>query len=134
MMARSRRGRPRGVAPTMRRNLRDVEKEMDVLFQELARDIGQVVLRAAGPDGTVPVERLGAVQAQARRLVDGVFVGPNGRPFGEDNEPLAPFPQVVAEGQLAMIDMVLAKQERIMRKAEEGQPRGAAPTGLDDGG
>lgn len=101
-----------------RRNLRDLERELDALFLKLARDIGLVVLRAAGPDGKVPVERLGQVQAESRRLVDAVFVGPNGRPFGEGNEPLAGYPRVIAEGQLAMIDMVLAEQERVMKRVE----------------
>jgi hypothetical protein len=95
--------------------LRDAEGQMDVIFARLARQIGQVVMQAAGPDGTVPVERLPEVQRQAGRLVDAVFVGRlQGKPFDEQNAPLAPYPDLLAEGQLDMIDLALMRQAAIL--------------------
>lgn len=94
--------------------LRAAEKEMDRVFGQLARDIGQVVLRNAGPDGTVPVERLPEVQRQARQLVDRVFVGPSGQAFDDRQQPQADYPRIIAEGQLAMIDQALARQAAIL--------------------
>lgn len=91
--------------------LQQAEDEMTELFDQLARDVGDVVIRAAGPDGKVPVERLPAIRAQVGRLVDAAFLGgPDRRPFGEEgNQPLAPFPAIISRGQLAMIDRALGK-------------------------
>jgi len=87
------------------------EQEMTALFDRLAGDVGDLVLRAAGPDGTVPVERLPALRAQMGRLVDAAFLGgPDRRPFTEvGNQPLAPFPEIISRGQMAMIDLALAR-------------------------
>lgn len=89
---------------------------MTTIFDQLARDIGQVVLRAAGPEGTVPVERLADVQRQAHALVDAVFVGPGGKGFDEAHQPLSPYARVISEGQLGMIDLALARQATILRR------------------
>ena len=90
------------------------EDEMTALFDGLARDVGDLVIRAAGADGTVPVEKLPAIRAQMGRLVDAAFLGgPDRRPFSEvGNQPLAPFPAIISRGQLAMIDQALAKATR----------------------
>lgn len=91
--------------------LQQAEEEMTALFDQLARDVGDVVIRAAGPDGTVPVERLPAIRAQVGRLVDAAFLGgPDRRPFSEaGNQPLAPFPAIISRGQFEMIDRALGK-------------------------
>jgi hypothetical protein len=89
--------------------LQQAEDEMTALFDKLAHDVGDLVLRAAGPDGKVPVERLPQLRAQVGRLVDAAFLGgPDRRPFSEEgNTPLAPFPAIISRGQLAMIDRAL---------------------------
>ena len=98
------------------------ENQMTTIFDQLAKDVGQVVLRAAGPDGTVPVERLADVQRQAHALVDAVFVGPGGKGFDEAHQapgahrPLSPYARVISEGQLAMIDLALGRQAAILRR------------------
>lgn len=96
--------------------LAEAEREMDALFEGLARDVGNLVLRAQGPEGTVPVERLPELQRQARRLVDAAFVGPAGQPFSDAHEPLAPYPAVIAAGQWAMIDLALARTTAILSR------------------
>ena len=96
--------------------LRGAEAQMTSIFDQLATDIGQVVLRAAGPEGTVPVERLADVQRQAHALVDAVFVGPGGKGFDERNQPLSPYARVISEGQLAMIDQAFARQAAILQR------------------
>lgn len=88
---------------------REAEEMMDTLFQQLAADVGNLVLRAQGPEGTVPVERLPELQRQAARLVDAAFLGAGGKPFDDANRPLAPYPRIVAEGQIAMIDLAQAR-------------------------
>ena len=94
--------------------LRGAEDEMNVLFGQLATDIGQRVIRAQGPDGTVPVESLQRIQQEAGRMVDAVFVGSQRMPFDEQNEPLAPFPRIIAHGQKAMIDLALRRSAAIL--------------------
>ena len=87
---------------------------MDVLFQQLATDVGNLVLRAAGPDGTVPVERLQELQQQAAQRVDAVFLGTDRRPYDAQNQPQAPFPQIVTDGQFAMIDLAQERTAKIL--------------------
>lgn len=99
--------------------LRDAEAEMTTIFDQLATKVGQVVLRAAGPEGTVPVERLADVQRQAHELVDAVFLGPGGKAFDEApgaHRPLSPYARVISEGQYAMIDLALARGGAILRR------------------
>ena len=96
--------------------LRAAEKQMTTIFDQLATDIGQVVLRAAGPEGTVPVERLADVQRQAHALVDAVFVGPGGKGFDEAHQPLSPYARIISEGQLGMIDLALAREATILQR------------------
>ena len=99
------------------RILADAEREMDTLFGQLATEIGQIVLGAAGDDGTVPVERLQGVLEQVNAAVDRVFLGGAAqRPYGERNEPLAPFPRIISRGQYAQIDLVLERHVRILDK------------------
>ena len=89
---------------------------MDILFQVLAEDIGNLVLRAQGDDGTVPVSKLPQLQRQAGRLVDEAFIGGQREPYGENNEPQAPFPRIITEGQMAMIDVALEREAAILDK------------------
>jgi hypothetical protein len=99
------------------RVLKDAEGEMDRLFGQMAREIGQVVMREAGMEGTVPVERLQRVQLQARQIVDRYFLGgPERRPFDEENQPQAAFPEVISRGQQAMIDMALERQAKLLKQ------------------
>lgn len=95
--------------------LRDAETEMDTLFGQLATEIGQIVLNAAGDDGTVPPARLQDVLGQAERAVDRVFLGGGaGKPFGEQNEPLSPFAKLIADGQKAQIEVALERHASIL--------------------
>ena len=96
------------------RVLAQAEGEMNTLFAQLAHDVGDVVLRSAGPDGVVPVERLREVQAAARRLVDQALLGPAGRPFSDSNDPQSAYARAIANGQIAMIDQVLERQARLL--------------------
>ena len=100
-----------------RRQLIDSERVMDALFQQLAEDVGNLVFRAQNPDGTVPIEALSRLQKEAGRLVRAQFLDASGRGFDDNNEPLAPFPKVIAEGQKAMIDVALERTATILDKA-----------------
>jgi len=100
-----------------RRQLLDSEAEMDALFQDLAVEIGNMVLRAQNPDGTVPISALPGLQRQAEAAVRRRFLNREGRAFGENNEPLAPFPQIVADGQKAMIRLALERTAAILDKS-----------------
>ena len=111
-----------------RRQLIDSERQMDALFQQLAVDVGNLVLRAQNHDGTVPIERLAQLQQAAGRLVDEVFVGPGRRPFGDDNKPLAAFPRIIAEGQKAMIEIALERTAALLDKALPDDVRAALAT------
>ena len=89
---------------------------MDELFQQLARDIGDLVLRAQGADGKVPIQRLRDLQREAGRLVDAAFVGYARQPFDDNNEPQAAYSRIIAEGQKAMIDLALERTAAILDK------------------
>ena len=95
----------------------DSEAEMDALFQDLAVEIGNMVLRAQNPDGTVPISALPGLQRQAEAAVRRRFLNREGRAFDDRNEPLAPFPQIVADGQKAMIRLALERMVAILDKA-----------------
>ena len=99
--------------------LGNAEGAMERLFRKLANDIGNLVLRAAGPEGTVPVERLPELQRQTAQLVDAVFLGAGGKPYADDNQPQAPFPQIVTEGQMSMVDLA---QERTAKLLDQYMP------------
>ena len=96
--------------------LRDAEREMDVLFRQLAADVGRMVVAAAGPDGMVPEVRIQDLQRQAGRRVDALFVGSLRQPFGEGHEPMAPYPRLISDGQKAMIDIALAREAAILER------------------
>jgi len=98
------------------RQMIDSEAEMDALFQTLAEDIGNLVFRAQNPDGTVPSERLAQIQKQAGRMVRAQFLDGSGQAFDENNEPLASFPRIIAEGQKAMVELALDRTVRILDK------------------
>ena len=100
-----------------RRQLIDSERVMDALFQQLAEDVGNLVFRAQGLDGTVPIEALPRLQKESGKLVRAQFLDASGRGFDDNNEPLAPFPKVIAEGQKAMIDVALERTATILDKA-----------------
>ena len=99
------------------RQLVSSEKQMDALFQALAVEIGNTVLRAQGADGKVPIQALPRLQKQAGAMVRAQFLGANGQAFDENNEPLAPFPRIIAEGQRAMVDVALERAAAILDKA-----------------
>jgi hypothetical protein len=93
------------------------EAELQALFAGLAHDLGEVVLRAAGPDGIIPTERLGEVQRGAEALVDATFLGQSRKPFDDTpsgRRPLSPYAKIVAEGQVRMIDLQLERQARLL--------------------
>lgn len=92
-----------------RRVLRDIERQMTAMFDELAGQVGQVILRYAGEDGKVPVERLQDVQREANRLVDAMMLGPGGRGFDEQNQPLSRYAQVIQDGQVRMLNLALER-------------------------
>lgn len=95
--------------------LREAEQGMDTLFGQLATEIGQIVLAAAGDDGVVPPARLQGVLQQAERAVDRVFLGVGaGKPFSEQNEPLSPFAKLISVGQKAQIEVALERTARIL--------------------
>ena len=96
--------------------LRTAEDEMNAMFGELATEISNVVLRAQGPDGTVPVERLQQIQQESARLIEAKFLGPQRQPFDERNQPQAPYPRILADGQLGMIDLALGRSEAILNR------------------
>lgn len=92
------------------------EKQMDGLFQQLAVDIGNLVLRAQASEGTVPIQALPRLQREAAGMVMARFLGADARPFDDDNEPLAEFPRIVSEGQRAMIELALEGTAAILDK------------------
>lgn len=94
--------------------LRAAERQMSALFEQMARELGEVVLQAAGEDGTIAVERIPEVQRAAHRIVDRYFLGNGGVAFGEQNEPLSPYARIVADGQWAMIDAELSRQAKLL--------------------
>ena len=94
--------------------VRQTEAELGAVMAKLAHDAGDIVLRAAGPDGTIPIERLEGVQRQARMIVDAAFIGPVGQPFGEGNEGMAPYPRIIETGQRAMLELALERTGRIL--------------------
>jgi hypothetical protein len=94
--------------------LRQAEDGMDEVFGSLARDLGAMVMGMAAADGKVPVERLPEVQRRARQMVDAAFLGMGGKPYDEQHKPLAPFPRVISEAQLAMIDLALNRTAKIL--------------------
>ena len=97
--------------------LRTAEAEMTAMFGQLASDIGQLLLGAAGPDGTIPPERIPELQHRIRPMVSRLFVGgPERRPFDDDHNPLAPFPVILSAGQIAMIDLALGREAAILDK------------------
>ena len=100
-----------------RRQLIDSERQMDVLFRQLAVDIGNLVFRAQNHDGTVPIEALPRLQMEAAREVQARFLGTGDKAFDDNNEPLAAFPRIIADGQKAMIKIALERMATILDKA-----------------
>lgn len=96
--------------------LTEAERELQRLMAEIAHDVGDLVLRAAGPDGMVPVERIAELQKAAGQVVDAAFLGAGREPFNERNEPMAAYPRILAKGQLAMIDLALERQARLLEQ------------------
>lgn len=104
-------------------NLRTVEDGLNVLFAQLASDVGQAVFRAQDEDGLVPVEKLPELQAQVERLVDALFLGPQRRPFDDQHRPLAPYPRVLAEGLQAQVDLAFDRTERTLDRVLSDEQR-----------
>lgn len=90
------------------------DRDLARLMGEIAHDVADVVLREAGPDGKVAVERLGEVQRQAQAVVDAAFIGPARQPFDEKNQPMSPFARIIAGGQGRMIDLALERTAAIL--------------------
>jgi hypothetical protein len=94
--------------------LRQAETDMNGVFEPLAHQVGDVVLRSAGEDGKVPVERLRDVQAAAHRLVDAAILGPQNKAFDDGNKPLSGYARAISDGQLGMIDLALERQAKLL--------------------
>lgn len=94
--------------------LRQAEGELTALFEGLATEVGNLVLRAQDPDGSVPLERLPELRAQVARLVDARFVGAGREPFDERNGPESPYAQIISDGQWAMVELALEREARIL--------------------
>ena len=94
--------------------LRETEAAMDNLFERLGKEIGQLVIDAANSDGLVPETAIQDLQRRAGRLVDAAFVQPGVGPYDEQGRPLAPFPEIVTDGQMTMIDLALDRAAAIL--------------------
>ena len=94
--------------------LREAERAMNAVFEPLAKQVADVMLRSQAPDGKVPIERLRDVQAAAHRLVDAAILGPQNRPFDDGNQPLSGYARAISDGQLAMIDLALERQAKLL--------------------
>lgn len=105
--------------------LAKAETDMNAVFDPLAKQVGDLVLRSAGQDGKVPVERLRDVQAAAHRLVDEAILGPQNRPFDDGNQPLSGYARAIATGQLAMIDLALERQAKLLDRLMPADVRDA---------
>lgn len=99
------------------------EREMNDVFGSLAHDIGDIVLRSAGPDGTIPIERLASIQAASRQVVDAAILGPGGRPFDEQNRAQSRYAEVIQRGQERMIDLELGRQAKMLGRLLPGDVR-----------
>jgi len=97
------------------RVLNEAEAAMDAMFADMARELGALVMRSAGQDGTVPVEQLIQVQRQARAIVDRYFVQGQSGGFDEEGRPLTPYARIIADGQNAMIDIAFEREAAIYR-------------------
>lgn len=81
--------------------LRDAQRQLRALYGDLAQRIGGVIVRYAGEDGKIPLERGRDMRVDVAGLVDdfytGTLPGKRGRfPFGEDGvTPLAPYPRLL---------------------------------------
>lgn len=95
-------------------NLMLSEAGLTRMLAELAHNVGDLVLRMAGPDGTVPVERLGSLQKAAEGLVDLMFIGQGGNPFDQAGMPASRFAGLIGDGQLAMVDLALERTGSIL--------------------
>lgn len=98
------------------RILAQAEREMNDVFNGLAHNLGDIVLRSAGPDGIIPVERLPDIQAAARQLVDAAILGTGGRPFDDRNQAQSLYAQAIQRGQERMIDLALERQAKMLDK------------------
>lgn len=76
---------------------RGFRREAVAMFRDLGQQVRGVVLANADADGSINPNRLGAIQAQAGRIIERAFVGADGRsPFGQDGvTPLAEYPRIL---------------------------------------
>ena len=73
------------------------KRDIKALFASIVDDLRGILLRAAEPDGTIPVSRLNRVQAASAEIIMRLFVGPDGRnAFADDGvSPLSPYARIL---------------------------------------
>lgn len=102
--------------------LREMRVEMHDLFGDVADRIAGVVLRYAGPDGTIPPARGVDVRVEVASLIDDVFTGTipgrRGRhAYGADGvSPLAPYPRILNKYIVQVVRGVVEPHARFMRR------------------
>ncbi len=109
--------------------MREANTDLTALFDQLARQIGTIVLREAGPDGTVPRTRLRAIQEASGAAVSALFLGRarSGQPAPFDVVagavvPLSPYMTVLWRAVAQATRVGVDQQAQIMRKALAGAP------------
>lgn len=109
--------------------MREADRDMTALFDQLAGQVATLVLREAGPDGMVPRTRLRAIQEAAGQAVHALFLGRSrtGQPAPFDVVmgrvvPLSPYVTVLWGAVERATRVAVDQQAQIMRKALAGAP------------
>lgn len=109
--------------------MREADRDMTALFDQLAGQVATLVLREAGPSGTVPRTRLRAIQEAAGQAVHALFLGRSrtGQPAPFDVVmgrvvPLSPYMTVLWGAVERATRVAVDQQAQIMRKALAGAP------------
>jgi len=89
--------------------LAELEQDMSAMFKAMVGDIIPLLLSNAGPEGTVPVEKLRALQEQVSGVVERYMVGTRREPFDRDFRPGSAYAEIIARGQGKMIDLALTR-------------------------
>lgn len=73
------------------------KRDIKALFASIVDDLRGILLRAAEPDGTIPLSRLNRVQAASAEIILRLFVGADGRnAFADDGvSPLSPYARIL---------------------------------------
>lgn len=109
--------------------MRDADRDMAALFDQLAGQVATIVLREAGPDGTVPRTRLRAIQEASGAAVHALFLGRgrNGQPAPFDVVagrvvPLSPYMTVLWGAVERATRVAVDQHAQIMRKHLNNAP------------